>query len=270
MPAFEQIDYSQDGRVVTITLNRPERLNAWTMVMESEFITAVNHAAADDGVGCLVVTGAGRGFCAGADIDGWASRQFGGETSGQRAPALATSIAREASPNVPLALADGKPVIAAINGPAVGIGLTLALACDIRVASEKARFSARFVRVGLTPECGSTRNLPEVAGMETAMELALTGRIIDASDPLARKLVSRIVPHDELLPTAYALAREIASGPSDPVWLTKRMLRRNSVEQNLRQVVDTETQLIDQVRDRAAHREAVLAFKEKREPAFHP
>jgi enoyl-CoA hydratase/carnithine racemase len=110
---------------------------------------------------------------------------------------------------------------------------------------------------------------PEVAGMETAMELALTGRIIDASDPLARKLVSRVVPQDELLPTAYALAREIAAGPSDPVWLTKRMLRRNSVEQNLRQVVDTETQLIDQVRDRAAHREAVLAFKEKREPAFH-
>jgi enoyl-CoA hydratase/carnithine racemase len=170
---------------------------------------------------------------------------------------------------VPLALADSKPIIAAINGPAVGIGLTLSLACDIRIASEKARFSARFVRVGLTPECGSTRNLPEVAGMETAMILALTGRIVDASDPLARKLVSRVVPHEDLMPSAHVLAREIASGPSDPVWLTKRMLRRNSVEQNLRQVVDTETQLIDQVRDRPAHREAVLAFKEKREPRFH-
>ncbi len=145
----------------------------------------------------------------------------------------------------------------------------MALACDIRVASERARFSARFVRVGLTPECGSTHNLPEVAGIEAAMELALTGRIIDAADPLARRLVSRIVPHEELLPTAYALAHEIASGPADPVWLTKRMLRRNSSEQNLRQVVDTETQLIYQVRDREAHREAVAAFRERREPRFH-
>jgi enoyl-CoA hydratase/carnithine racemase len=110
---------------------------------------------------------------------------------------------------------------------------------------------------------------PAVAGLEAALELALTGRIIDATDPLAKKLVSRIVPHDELMPAAYALAREIASGPHDPVWMTKRMLRRNESQHDLRQVVDTETQLFAQLNNQPAHREAVLAFGEKREPRWH-
>ncbi|MBI2766300.1 MAG: enoyl-CoA hydratase/isomerase family protein [Chloroflexi bacterium] len=269
MPDFEQLLYSQEGRVVTITLNRPERLNAWTGTLENEFITAIRQASDDDSVGCIVVTGAGRGFCAGADIGGWAAVQSGAVKRPERPPALWTQTAREASPNVPLTLAEAKPVIAAINGPAVGIGLTMALACDLRIASDRARFSARFVRVGLLPECGSSHNLPEVAGIQVAMELALTGRIIDASDPLAAKLVSRIVPHEDLMPTVYALANEIASGPNDPVWLTKRVLRRNSAEQNMHAVVATETQLFAQVKDKPAHVEAVRAFGEKREPRFH-
>ena len=270
MPDYEQLLYDQDDRVVTITLDRPERLNAWTGTMETEFIHALRFASNDQSVGCIVVTGAGRGFCAGADIGGWAARHGGNEAAPvYRAPALVMSEAREASPNVALTLAEAKPVIAAINGPAVGIGLTLALGCDIRIASEKARFSARFVRVGLSPECGGTHNLPTVAGLEAAMEMALTGKIIDTSDPLAKKLVSRIVPHEELMPTAYALAREIASGPHDPVWMTKRLLRRNESHHDLRQVVDTETQLFAQLNNQAAHKEAVLAFGEKREPRFH-
>ncbi|HEX6032651.1 MAG TPA: enoyl-CoA hydratase-related protein [Tepidiformaceae bacterium] len=269
MPDYEQLLYEQQGRVVTITLDRPERLNAWTGTMETEFLNAIRHASDDESVGCIVVTGAGRGFCAGADIGGW-QQQHGMEAiAPRRAPALIMSDAREASPNVPLTLADAKPVIAAINGPAVGIGLTMALACDIRIASEKARFSARFIRVGLSPECGGTHHLPAIAGLEAALELALTGRIIDTSDPLARKLVSRVVPHEELMPAAYALAHEIASGPHDPVWMTKRLIRRNESQHDLRQVVDTETQLFAQLKDQAAHREAVLAFGEKREPRWH-
>ncbi|MGH2610647.1 MAG: enoyl-CoA hydratase/isomerase family protein [Tepidiformaceae bacterium] len=268
MPDYEQLLYDQDGRVVTITLDRPERLNAWTGIMETEFIHAIRHASDDPSVGCIVVTGAGRGFCAGADIGGWAERH-GGEIPQHRAPALVMSDAREASPNVALTLAEAKPVVAAINGPAVGIGLTMALGCDIRIASEKARFSARFVRVGLSPECGGTHNLPAVAGLEAALELALTGRIIDAADPLATKLVSRIVPHEELMPTTYALAHEIASGPHDPVWMTKRMIRRNESQHDMRQVVDTETQLFAQLNNQPAHREAVLAFGEKRDPRWH-
>lgn len=269
MPEYEQLLYTQEGRVVTITLNRPDRLNAWTGVMETELIGAVRHASDDDGVGCIVITGMGRGFCAGADITGWAAVQSGAVKRPDRAPSLIMSNAREASPNVPLTLYEAKPVIAAINGPAVGIGLTMAMACDIRVASERARFSARFVRVGLVPECGGTHNIPEVAGIETAMELALTGRIINADDPLAKKLVSRVVPHDQLMPTAYALAHEIASGPADPVWLTKRLLRRNAAEQNMNYVVTGETQTFVQVKDKPAHREAVMAFMEKREPRWH-
>jgi enoyl-CoA hydratase/carnithine racemase len=268
MPDFEHILYEQDARVVTITLNRPERLNAWTGTMERELMEALHHANADPSVGCLVITGAGRGFCAGADITGWAGQQTD-ETPREDVPALATTAEQEASPNVPITLAASKPVIAAINGPAVGIGLTMALGCDIRIASESARFSMRFVRVGLIPECGGSYNLPQVAGIEAAMELVLTGRIIDASDPLAAKLVSRIVPADELLPTAYALAREIASGPTNPVWLAKREVRRNAAEQNLHQVVATETQLFQQLKDKSAHREAVVAFMEKREPNWH-
>ena len=267
MPDYEQLLYDQHGRVVTITLNRPERLNAWTRTIEDEFIQAINHANDDPSVGCIVVTGAGRGFCAGADIGGWASRAQ--EDTSDYVPALVTSVSQEASPNVPITLAAAKPVIAAINGPAVGIGLTMAMACDVRIASDKARFSARFVRVGLIPECGGSYNIPQVAGIEAAMELILTGRIIDATDPLAAKLVSRIVPHDELMPAAYALAEEIASGPTKPVWMAKREVRRNAAEQNLHQVVATETQLFAQLKDKPAHREAVAAFTEKREPRWH-
>ena len=269
MPDFEQILYQQDGRVVTITLNRPERLNAWTAQMETEFITAVTGAGNDDSVGCLVVTGAGRGFCAGADLGGWSREQREDLPRRETIPWLATTVWHEASQGVPRTLFEAKPIIAAINGPAVGVGLTMALSCDIRVASEKARFSARFVRVGLSPECGSTRNLPEVAGIETALELALTGRIIDASDPLAAKLVSRIVPHDDLLPTAYKLAHEIANGPTESVWFTKKLIRRNSLEQDIRSVTDLEGMGIQQLSGKASHREAVAAFSQKREPRFN-
>jgi 2-(1,2-epoxy-1,2-dihydrophenyl)acetyl-CoA isomerase len=269
VPAFEQIHFAREGRVATITLNRPERLNAWTRQMEEEFLAAVRQACDDRSVGCILVTGAGRAFCAGADIKGWAEGQQTVELANERPPALAMELSQRASPNVPLALAEAKPVVAAINGPAIGIGLTMALACDIRLASDRARFSARFVRVGLIPECGGSRNLPQVAGLETALELALTGRIVEASDPLARKLASRVVSHEDLMGEAMALAAEIASGPTDPVWLTKREIRRNALEQNLHQVVATETQLFHQVRDRAPHREAVAAFLEKRDPNWH-
>ncbi len=270
MPDFEQILYQQDGRVVTITLNRPGRLNAWTAQMETEFITAVNLAADDDSVGCLVVTGAGRGFCAGADIGGWAEQQAGAAGPPRaRAPWTATTVWRAASQGVPAALFDAKPIIAAINGPAVGVGLTMALACDIRIASDRARFSARFVRIGLSPECGSTRNLAEVAGIQAALELGLTGRIIDAADPLAARLVSRIVPHDDLMPVTCDLAREIASGPMEATWITKKLIRRNSLEQSIRSVTDYEGLAIEQLFGKAAHREAVASFRDRREPAFH-
>lgn len=266
MPEFETLRYTQQERIVTITLNRPEMLNAWTRVMETEFLAALRHASKDKSVSCMVITGEGRAFCAGADIRAW--REQLDTFDPDEVEALNIDPSRTASPEVPIALAESKPAIAAINGAAVGIGLTMAMACDIRVASDRARFSARFVRVGLIPECGGSRNLPEVAGISTAMEMVLTGRILEPGDPLIPKLVNYLVPHEQLLPTAYRLAQEIASGPTAPVWVAKRALRRDSLEQDLRQVVATETQLFAQLRFRGAHREAVTAFLEKREPVW--
>ena len=265
---YSQILYDRRGRVALITLNRPERLNAWTPTMENELIDAVQRANHDAGVGAIVVTGNGRGFCAGADIGGFAQRLAGAD-SGAPAGAESPMLAQVSSQEVPVTLTAGKPAIAAINGAAVGVGLTMSLACDIRIASEAARFSARFVRVGLTPECGSTRYLPAVAGLPNALYLALTGRIVDAQEALARRLVDRVVPADRLMEAALALADEIAANPMDATWAAKRLLHQNAAEQDLRRVVTLEAYSIRENRGHAAHREATTAFLEKREPRFN-
>lgn len=260
-PPYEQILYESRDSVALITLNRPEKLNAWTRRMEEEFIDAVQRASSDSDVRVIVVTGAGRGFCAGADISGWSEEIAGGQKPTQ--PPIAS---QEGSPEVPITLSLAKPTIAAINGPAVGIGLTMPLACDIRIASDRARFSARFVKVGLTPECGSTRYLPLVAGFSNALFLALTGRIIDAEEALARGLVDRVVPHDSLMDETMALAKEIAGNPLAAVWAAKRLIHLNAVETDLRKVVNSEGFSIREMRRLPDHAEAVRAFMEKREP----
>ncbi len=264
MPDYRDILYEPRGGVVLITLNRPEKLNAWTPTMEDEFIDAVRTASADAAVGCIVVTGAGRGFCAGADIGGWDRR-----LQGEAPPRPSKMLNEGGSPEVPITLAQAKPVIAAINGVSVGVGLTMTLACDIRLASTAARFSARFVRVGLTPECGSTRYLPLVAGLPNALFLALTGRIIDADEGLQRRLVDRLVAPTELMPTALKLAEEIAANPHEAVWAAKRMLHANASEQDIRRVVTLESYSIRERQTEPDHREAVTAFMEKREPRFN-
>lgn len=263
MSDYEHITYEPRGGVALITLNRPERLNAWTQRMEDEFIDAINASAADSSVGCVVVTGAGRGFCAGADISGW-DRGIKSD-----APRPSKMIQEGGSPEVPIALTRGKPVIAAVNGVSVGVGLTMTLSCDIRIASTAARFSARFVRVGLTPECGSSRYLPLVAGLPNALYLTLTGRIIDADEALARRLVDRLVEPDQLMPEAMKLAEEIAANPRDAVWAAKRLLHANAVETDLRRVVTAECYSIRERQTEPAHKEAVTAFMEKREPQFN-
>jgi 2-(1,2-epoxy-1,2-dihydrophenyl)acetyl-CoA isomerase len=264
MPDYQHILYERRGPVALITLNRPERLNAWTQTMEDEVIDAANVASADPEVGCILVTGAGRGFCAGADIGGW-------DNSLRNRPERPPSkmLVEGGSPEVPITLSRSKPVIAAINGPAVGVGLTMTLSCDIRIASTAARFSARFVRVGLTPECGSSRYLPLVAGLPNALFLTLTGRIIDAQEGLARGLVDRLVESDQLMPEAFKLAEEIAANPRDAVWAAKRLLHMNATESDLRRVVTAECYSIRERRSEPDHREAVTAFVEKRDPVFN-
>jgi 2-(1,2-epoxy-1,2-dihydrophenyl)acetyl-CoA isomerase len=262
---YETILYERRGRIGLITLNRPEKLNAWNPRMEGEFIDAVNGASTDRQVGALVVTGAGRAFCAGGDISRWSDDLGAREERPPESPLLQ----RDGSPEVPIVLRRGKPIIAAINGPAIGIGLTMPLACDIRIASDKATFSARFVKVGLTPECGSTRYLPAVAGLGNALFLALTGRIVDATEAGERGLVDRVVPHDKLMEEAMALAEEIAANPGDAVWAAKRLLHENAAEDDLRRVVTQEGHTIREAMRLPDHAEAVRAFVEKREPRFN-
>jgi enoyl-CoA hydratase/carnithine racemase len=264
MTEYRDILYEMRGPVALITLNRPEKLNAWTATMENEFIDAARTASADPAVGCIVVTGAGRGFCAGADISGW-DRTL----KGAAPPRPSKMLNEGGSPEVPITLAQGKPIIAAINGVSVGVGLTMTLACDIRIASTAARFSARFVKVGLTPECGSTRYLPLVAGLPNALFLALTGRIIDAEEGLRRRLVDQLVAPEELMPTVMKLAEEIAANPHEAVWAAKRMLHANASEQDIRRVVTLESYSIRERQTEPAHKEAVTAFMEKREPQFN-
>ena len=265
MPDYETLLYETRGPVALVTLNRPEKLKAWTVTMEREFIDAVQTVARDRALGVMVVTGAGRGFCAGADISGWDRTMHASGVPGDDDPPM---LSQRGSPEVPHALMMGKPAIAAINGPAVGVGLTMALACDVRLASSAARFSARFVRVGLSPECGSTRYLPLVAGFANALYLALTGRIVDAEEAQRRGLVERVVEPERLLDEVLALAEEIASGPGDAVWMTKRMLHQNALEQDLRRVVTLENMAIRELRSLPGHAEAIRAFMEKREPNF--
>ena len=212
-----ELRYEVADRVATIRLHRPERLNAFTPTMADELVRVAAAADADDDVRVVVVTGSGRGFCAGADLGGGADT-FADRLTRYRPPALREDIAgypRDAGGVVSLAFAAlRKPVIAAVNGPAVGVGATLTLPMDVRIAAESARFGFVFGRVGIVPEAASSWFLPRVVGISQAMEWVATGRVFDAAEALRGGLVSRVVPDDQLLPAAHALAREIVANTS--------------------------------------------------------
>lgn len=248
------------GRVGLITLNRPERLNAWSGEMARLVAEYIEDCNQDDAVGAIVITGAGRGFCSGADLSG-GGRPAAGATPPPR---------RRESEALPFFMQRSKPLIAAINGAAVGVGLTLTLCCDMRIASEQARMSMRFVRIGLTPELGSTFLLPQIVGIAFASELILTGRIIDAAEAGRVGLANHVVPHDQLLPTALALGEEIAFNPSQHVRWAKRLIYSNAANDNLRSVLQSEDEIFTQAGRTEARAEAARAFMEKREPNFHP
>ena len=204
---FEQITTDLTERVLTITLNRPERLNAWTAQMGSELIEAFDRADADDEVRAVIVTGAGRGFCAGADL------ASGGETFDYRARerAEAGAVPRDNGGQFTLRVfRSTKPVIAAINGPAVGVGATMTLPMDIRLAADDARIGFVFARRGIIPEACSSWFLPRVVGISRAMEWVSTGRVFSAQEGLEGGLLRSLHPAGELLDAAHALAREIA------------------------------------------------------------
>ena len=215
--ASETIETHQAEGVLTLTLNRPERLNAFNETMLAELLAALDAADADDAVRAVIVTGAGPAFCAGADLGG------GGGTFDAGAPG---AVPRDGGGRVALRLFDmRKPVIAAVNGPAVGVGATMTLPMDVRLASEQARFGFVFARRGIVPEACSSWFLPRVVGISRALEWVVTGRVFPAAEALAAGLVSRVLPPDELLPAARALAREIAANTSAvSVCLARQML----------------------------------------------
>jgi len=217
---FEQIVARLDRGVLTITLNRPERLNAWTPAMGRELIAAFDRADDDDEVRVVVVTGEGRGFCAGADL------AAGGDTFDWRQRNDGHQVPRDGGGQFTLRVFQStKPVIAAINGPAVGIGATMTLPMDIRLAADDARIGFVFVRRGIVPEACSSWFLPRVVGISRAMEWVTTGRVFSAREALEGGLVRSLHPRGELLDAAYELGREIADNTAPvSVALARRMM----------------------------------------------
>jgi enoyl-CoA hydratase/carnithine racemase len=215
--AYETILYEVADNILTITLNRPDKLNAFNGAMQAEMIDAIDRADRDDDVRAIIVTGAGRAFCAGADLSSGANTF---DRDARRGPVkrladgqvdYSDAAVRDGGGQVTLRIFKClKPVIAAVNGPAVGIGVTMQLAMDIRIASEAARFGFVFSQRGIVPEAASSWFLPRIVGISQALEWCYTGRVFPAQEALAGRLVSKVVPPDELLPTSRALAREIA------------------------------------------------------------
>ncbi len=257
-PTYHTITAQTHGRVGVLTLNRPEKLNAWNPQMVTETIACLDAWAQDPAIGAIVLTAAGRAFSAGADF----RETFAPEADGQApqtndADRWINAVHRT------------KPIVVAFNGVAVGMGLTFTLPCAVRVASTDARLSMRFVRVGLVPEVASTTLLPHIVGAGWANEMCLTGRFVSAQEALDIGLVNHLYPPDELLPAAIALAAEIAAGPTRVVMLAKGLLQDDAtVPWNT--AVDRETVGLRDARSGPEHPEAIAAFAEKREPNFNP
>jgi 2-(1,2-epoxy-1,2-dihydrophenyl)acetyl-CoA isomerase len=261
---YKQILTEQRGRVGIVTLNRPEKLNAWTYEMHRELADAIAKWNADPDVGAIVMTGAGRGFCAGADISGFQAQIEQADSGKRNNRSGGERVAEEWVDFV----RSSKPLIAAVNGIAVGIGVTLILPFDVRIASSDARFGMLFVKMGLLPELESTYFLPQIVGLGNASELLLSGRIIDANEAQRVGLVSKVVAPDELLSTAVALGEEIAANPTPQLLWIKELLAKNAVDPDNAAVRKREGKRLAKARRTPEHREAVTAFFEKRPPVF--
>ena len=263
---FEQIRYDAADGVATITLNRPEKLNAVTSVLIREMIAAFDAADADDSVRAVIVTGAGRAFCAGADLSA-GTQTFDGARRGR--PEV-NDEHRDGGGLVALRIYDlKKPVIAAINGPAVGFGVTMTLPMDIRIASSAARMGFVFARRGVVPEACSTWFLPRLVGMQRAAEWVYTGRVFGAEEALAGGLVSRVVEPEALLPTARALAREIADNTSAvSVALARQMMWKLLGTDHPMEGHRLDSRGMDWTGRSADAREGIASFLEKRPPRF--
>lgn len=261
---FREIQYEVADRILTITLDRPDKLNAFTERMGGELIAAIDQADADDAVRAIIVTGAGRGFCAGADLGGGGGAF---DYTGQPQPIDAH---RDGGGLVSLRLFEcRKPLIAAINGPAVGVGATMTLPMDVRLASTAARFGFVFARRGIVPEACSSWFLPRIVGIAQALEWTYSGRVFPAEEALAGRLVSRVLPPEELLPGARALAREIADNTSAvSIALTRAMMWRMLGADHPMEAHRIDSRCVYWTGRHADAREGVTSFLEKRPPRF--
>jgi enoyl-CoA hydratase/carnithine racemase len=260
---YEQITCDIADRIATITLNRPERLNAYTSTMRREIAAAFQRCDADDEVRVIIVTGAGRGFCAGADMSEGGSpfdrddrERYQEEVRRERAAAIR-----------PWEMT--KPIIAAINGAAVGVGITMTLQWDIRIAAESAKIAFAFVRRGVMPEALSTWFLPRLVGVSRAAELLFSGRTLSAREALDLGVLSRVVPDAELMPAVRSLAEDIARNAAPvSVAITKRLIWHNLMENDLQRAEDIESRLFWWTGTQPDAREGVRAFLEKRSPQW--
>jgi enoyl-CoA hydratase/carnithine racemase len=263
---YSMITSETRGAVQLVTLNRPERMNAWTPAMAGELAAAFEAANANPQIGAIVLTGAGRGFCAGADMEETFQKRISGSD-----PGADTQGGQGGMPRgldwVSLCRTS-KPLVAAVNGAAVGIGLTQILPFDVIFASDKARFGMGFIKVGLVPELGSTHLLVQRVGFGRASELCLSGRLFGADEALACGLVERVVPHDELLAKTLELASSIAANPTPQLAMTKRLLSENAADGDLARVQQRESALLRECWKTPEHKEAVAAFIQKRPPVF--
>lgn len=257
-PSFDTIQVEQDEGVVVVTLNRPEVLNAVNDQLSLELQDAVKRVDRDAAIRCLVLTGAGRGFCSGQDLR---DRAGVGEVS------YGDALRTRYNPIILRLRTMEKPVIAAVNGVAAGAGCNLALAADLRIASDRASFIEVFSRVGLVPDSGGTYLLPRLVGLGKALELAYTADSVDAQTALQLGLVNRVVPHEDLTRETMALAKRLAGGPTKGFGLTKRGMNF-ALHATLEQALEYEAHLQEIAGHTADHREGVAAFLAKRPPQF--
>jgi len=262
---YQDIRYELTERIATITLHRPDKLNAFTRVMRDELVDAFSRADADDEVRAVIVTGAGRAYCAGADLAAGAATFDYARSEG-----LTAQTHRDGGGMVSLRIFEmKKPVIAAVNGPAVGIGATMLLPMDVRLASSEARFGFVFARRGIVPEACSSWFLPRVVGIGQALEWTLSGRVFGAEEAKAGGLVSRVVPPEELLPAAREIAREIADNTAPvAVALARQMMWRMLGADHPMEAHKVDSRGIFAMGASPDVAEGIAAFKEKRAPRF--
>ena len=259
---YQNIGYELSDNVLTVTLNRPEVMNALTREMYGELEDAFRQAHRDPEVRCVVLTGAGRAFCSGDDV-----KQIMLGEQRDATTARLRDVRPRPTPAAAAILECDKPVIAAVNGPAVGWGMDMALFCDIRIASDRAKFGELFIKRGLVSDIGGLWRLPRVVGPSKAAELLFTGDVIDATEAERIGLVTRVVPADDLLSAAMEIARKIAANPPIAMRYMKEGLRKSvhSTMEDMGAYVGRSLAYLFTTED---HREGALSFVERREPVF--